>query len=803
MKLRLPAFLAGFLLVMSANAGEGCYIPSYYDQADFLVGSPATTGWVEGAFLNPAAWSLMPGSEVSFHWADKSLGQSNLDRWTLLVGVPHLGFAAQHWKSPHFSFTDYSLALAGGRRDLSLGLGYTWSRGEIGNLPRDDLFATGLIWRPCRQISLGTSGTFAFNHDDMRWILDAGIRPFGSPVLTLFGDTEIWDHQDFDKLEWGMGLAAELLPGLTLAGKLRNGGGFSLGFSLNLGRASATLIPHYSKDKDLSYTSYGLRWGYLKRSIFSQTFQHSKIYLSLRMKGEIGYQRYKLLDPTKTLTSLLLLLEEVKADDRYAGVALNLSDMHASWALVWELREKLKEVKAASKRVVIFVDNPGMRTYYLASVADCLVMDPEGIIMLPGMAMGRTYYRRMLDKLGLGFDEWRFFKYKSAFESLARQNMSEADREQRQALIDDFYAEIRKDISQGRGFAPSHFDQIVNREIALLPERAVQEGLVDSLGRWTDVKRIVKNLEKDGKRFVGMKKHEQMRYKEEEWGRPPEVAIVYGLGACAMDEGLRARSLARVIEGLRDDKNVKAVVFRADSPGGEALASDMVAEELKKTAKKKPVIVSQGWVAGSGGYWISMYGQKIVATPLTITGSIGVIGGWIWDKGLGDKIGLDYDHVQVGEHADLSGGMKLPFIDQTVPERNLTAEERLSVEKLIRTGYKRFVTKVAEGRHMSEEEVEKIAQGRVWSAREGKKIGLVDEIGGLEMAIRMAEEAAGIPAGRKVLWREVPQKGLIDLEKFKPKLIQMQEDTYEMEYLRMLIKAKGRPLPMVPPDWIP
>jgi len=382
--------------------------------------------------------------------------------------------------------------------------------------------------------------------------------------------------------------------------------------------------------------------------------------------------------------------------------------------------------------------------------------------------------------------------------------MSEADREQRQALIDDFYAEIRKDISQGRGFAPSHFDQIVNREMALLPERAVQEGLVDSLGRWSDVKRIVKNLEKEGKRFVGMKKHEQMHYKyEEEWGRPPEVAIVYGLGACAMDEGLKARSLARVIEGLRNDKNVKAVVFRADSPGGEALASDMVAEELKKTAKKKPVIVSQGWVAGSGGYWISMYGHKIIATPLTITGSIGVIGGWIWDKGLGDKIGLDYDHVQVGEHADLSGGMKLPFIDQTVPERNLTAEERSSVEKLIRTGYKRFVTKVAEGRHMSEEEVEKIAQGRVWSARDGKEIGLVDEIGGLEMAIRMAKEAAGIPAGRKVLWREVPQKGLIDLERFKPKLIQMQDDTYEMEYLRMLIKAKGRPLPMVPPDWIP
>ena len=279
-----------------------------------------------------------------------------------------------------------------------------------------------------------------------------------------------------------------------------------------------------------------------------------------------------------------------------------------------------------------------------------------------------------------------------------------------------------------------------------------------------------------------------------------------------MNSGITARKLKGVIESARNDESIKAIVFRVDSPGGDILASDIVAEELKKAAEDKPVIVSQGWVAGSGGYWISMYGDKIVASPWTITGSIGVIGLWIYNDGLGDKIGMSYDNVQVGEHADLGYGFRLPLIGVMIPERQLDTEERAYIEQMIRNWYQDFVSKVAEGRNMSEEAVHEIAQGRVWTGVTGKEIGLVDELGGLEKAIEMAREAAGIKPGAEVEIVELPEKGLLSPRLFQAKIFGTQEyplgipadidmDDPCFMYMRMFLQHNGQPLLMMPPEY--
>jgi protease-4 len=252
-------------------------------------------------------------------------------------------------------------------------------------------------------------------------------------------------------------------------------------------------------------------------------------------------------------------------------------------------------------------------------------------------------------------------------------------------------------------------------------------------------------------------------------------------------------------------------VLRADSPGGEVLPSDLVARELRETAKRKPVIVSQGGVAASGGYWISMYGDSIVAAPVTITGSIGVIAGWIWNKEFGDKIGFTYDGVKHGEHADLGLGIRLPVVGVMVPERPPTPEERDRAERLIRDTYEDFVSKVAAGRELDPKRVHEIAQGRVWSGRRGKDLGLVDELGGLWRSLQMAKDAAGIRSKRPVKITESPWLGTIDLSGLRPRFWGANEPApmavspsyplseAEANLLRHMIEAKGGPVLMTEP----
>ncbi|MBU2471907.1 MAG: S49 family peptidase, partial [Bacteroidetes bacterium] len=217
--------------------------------------------------------------------------------------------------------------------------------------------------------------------------------------------------------------------------------------------------------------------------------------------------------------------------------------------------------------------------------------------------------------------------------------------------------------------------------------------------------------------------------------------------------------------------------------------------------EKKPVIISQGYVAASGGYWLSMYGDTIVAAPNTITGSIGVIGGWLYNKGLKDTLGMSTDFVKVGKHADLGFGFRLPFIGVGIPDRNMTDEERSKVELMIKTMYKEFVTKVASGRKKQFDDIEPIAQGRVWSGYDGKQNGLVDVLGGLEIAIQIARDRAGICPKQDVKIVEYPEKGLIDMSFLQPKLFGVSiEDDPILNYIKFRLQHNGQPMPMLPID---
>ncbi|NIS37923.1 signal peptide peptidase SppA, partial [Candidatus Saccharibacteria bacterium] len=334
---------------------------------------------------------------------------------------------------------------------------------------------------------------------------------------------------------------------------------------------------------------------------------------------------------------------------------------------------------------------------------------------------------------------------------------------------------------------------------------ALEEGLVDTLCRWKDLNGVIKSVSGKGRSKLPLELLSERTNIYQNWGHPPYIAVVYALGVCAMDQGIKARQLEKTLLNLAEDNTVKAIVFRVDSPGGDGMASDVVAEALKKCAEKKPVVVSQGQVAASGGYWISMYGDKIVAAPNTITGSIGVIGGWIYDRGFSDKLGMTSDYTKSGKHAELGFGVRFPLLGIQLPARNLTEEEQQKVESLIKRMYDQFVQKVAAGRDLPEDSVRQVAQGRIYSGVDGKENKLVDEIGGLFTAVEIARTLAGIGDDAKYQIKEISKyKGFFDTDFLSPVSVrQTLEDDPTIQFLRMMAERPGYPFPILRPGTYP
>ncbi len=806
MKQLFLVLIASFTIILS---GTDVYSDEYFD---FLLTSPGSMAYGLYGYENPAMVKHVDYMDILFAWSnprDLSGTSGDLDRWGLFTAIPGaISFGAIHQRIGSSGFTDYRLGIGFGDRCKSFGIGYGWSTGKLSK-GRPNLITVGSLFRPVPYLSVGLWGSATTSGDEKTGSADIGIRPFANPLVTLFADYSIAEGQRAKDGQWSVGSAFEVLPGLRLIGRYFDDERYSLGLSIGLGRVTASTQAYYTKDEKKAkydHSTYAVRIGGIDRSPIRTRAMARRKYLEINLKGPIKYQRFKLFDRSHTLLGLLDEIDAAKEDPSIAGIAIHTGDMQANWELAWEVREKLKEFKKAGKRVVIYLEDASITKYHFASVADKVVMDPTGDMELMGMRLGRYYLKGTLEKLGIGFDELRFFKYKSAYETFARDSMSEGDREQLQAILEDFYDLARKDVCESRNMTPEEFDRLVNEEYFFMPEQAVEAGLVDTLAKWDDIDKVIEKIEGRPKKLVG--KSRLTRYsmlRDDYWGEKPRVAVIYALGECAMDQGIKARSLSRVIKGASEDKKIKAVVFRVDSPGGSATASDLVAEALKECSEKKPVIVSQGWVAGSGGYWISMYGDKIVAAPNTITGSIGVIGGYIYNKGLKEKLGMSTEVIKAGEHSDFGFGAPIPFLG-VLPDRPMSEEERAKAEYAIKKFYDMFVDKVAAARHTERQKIEQIAQGRIWSGIDGLSIGLVDEIGGIERAIEIAREKAGIRSKKTMCLVEMPEPPLIDISKLTPKLIGIESQSSRsnpaLEDLRFRIEHNGEIMPIVPFDLI-
>ena len=519
--------------------------------------------------------------------------------------------------------------------------------------------------------------------------------------------------------------------------------------------------------------------------------------------------------PTKTLRGLFKKLDALKTDDEIAGVIFKIEGVSVGWATLQEIRTKLHEFREGGKETIGYLESGGNAEYLLAAAMERVVLMPAGSLNLTGLRAEILFYKGLLDKLDIQADMLAMGKYKSGVEPYMRDGMSEAFRESMTALLDDLYAQLLDHIAESReGMTTERASDLINRG-PFTAEEAHQEKLVDALQYYDELLTDIKEASEDEEVQIVEPGYERKRKVPDmnsfaglmqllSMLNPPQraradaaenqIALIYASGPILpdFDSFLASMSvvtperLKKAFEKARADDSVQAVVFRIDSPGGSALASDLIWREIMLTQREKPVVVSMSNVAASGGYYIAMAAGTIVAHPSTLTGSIGVFGGKLNMKGLYNKIGLTKEIIAHGQNATL-------YSDYG----SFTPTERERVEKMMKTVYEDFVRKAATGRSKSFEEIDEIAQGRVWTGKQAKALGLVDELGGLDTALSIAKKQAGFADDDKV--------NLIVLPKQRPFLEEllerMIEDTESSIQVPLQLTANHPVLSMFGTQW--
>ncbi|MBN1411457.1 MAG: S49 family peptidase [Spirochaetales bacterium] len=807
-KIKILLFSFLILFILSTNLEAQSTIPSFHSHSPFiLLPSEGNDSGLYG-FLNPAALTHVLNPDF---YALTYLNNQTLltpDTWGLFFAVPHLSFGTFNTLTGDgVWYGRYRLSMGFGSKTFSFGTGYEWNSGSTEFTDPSNLMTAGFLFQPAAYLSIGLTETTNMAFTENETALTLGIRPLASDRITLFADYAFqtpgrWEDL-WDKGHASVGALVQPWDGVYLSGKYfpRNAG-FEVGFKISSGNFGVTSQVHYD-GKIFPSIMIGSRAGSYEESAAQKTILKNSEYLFLDLKGMCQY-RSGFFSNEPTLLSLLKTIDTAQNDPLIAGIAIDISGFYADREMLWEIRHKLAEFKQAGKHVIIYVDRAGLWMYYLASIADKVVMDPLGSFVFTGFLKGSTYLKEAMEKLGIGFEEWRLFTYKSAYEMISRDSMSEAEKEQWQAILESERLLVLNGIREARNIPDEKMEELINSVVLLDPEKALKSGLIDSIGRSEKLTDSVREIEGRDLPFRTPENlNSNLLSYETEWSEAPSIAVIYALGTVAMDFGMNARNLSQTIQKAADNPWIEALVIRVDSPGGDALASDYVAEAIRQCNLRKPVIISQGMMAASGGYWVSMYGNTIVTSPVTLTGSIGVAGGWFYDKGFKKTFGLSTDFIGIGDHADLGYGLVIPFINFSIPDRNLDVKEKAMFTESMQSLYGMFVNKVAKGRNKSPARIEKAAQGRIWTGEEAKKMYLTDEIGGLLDAINIARERADIPAGRRVSIIEMPElpffswdRNITDLLTSK---VKSQKDSSSMitDYFSLLIQSKGYPMPLV------
>ncbi|MFD3001723.1 signal peptide peptidase SppA [Pontibacter toksunensis] len=457
--------------------------------------------------------------------------------------------------------------------------------------------------------------------------------------------------------------------------------------------------------------------------------------------AELGFA-FGSLSSSDGLDEIKAAIRRAKTDDNVKGIFLNMILVDAGLAKLEEIRNELIDFKESGKFVVSYTDISTEKAYYLASVSDKIYLNPMGTIEFNGMSSELFFFKRLLDKLNIEAQIFKVGTYKSAVEPFFLEQASDANREQLNSFLNSINNYQLQNIAKSRGVDVAELKRVQDNLLVRDPEDAIEHKLITDVGYFDEAVSFMKEkmgIEQDAKlELVQLSKYKKVKDNIEVSTSKNRIAVIYAEGDIVDGEGdegnIGSRRFMDALRNARMDENVKAVVLRISSPGGSALASDVIWREIQLLKKEKPIIASMSDYAASGGYYIAMGCDTIVAHPNTITGSIGVFGVIPNIQGfLNETLGITVDHVSTGKFADM------PTIT-----RPMTEQEQEIVQNQINQIYETFTSKAAEGRDMSQDKLKEYASGRVWSGIEAKQRNLVDMYGGLEEAIAVAAKSANI-----------------------------------------------------------
>jgi protease IV len=464
--------------------------------------------------------------------------------------------------------------------------------------------------------------------------------------------------------------------------------------------------------------------------------------------GVIG----QFLDPPPTVRSITEALRKAKVDRRITGVIIRPTGTAALWAKVQEVRDAITDFRTSGKPVIGYLEQGGEQEFYLASVCDKVFLMPTASLDLTGVATYELFLKGTLDKIGAYPDALHIGEFKTASNIYTEKTYTPSHREMAESLNRDLYDQLVQGLAQARHKSEAEMRALIDHG-PFLPEDAVRAGLIDDVAYEDELDDKVQ-LASGSPRFVTDGEYRHVSAVGLGLNRGPRIAVVYAVGVISTGESsddaaqvVGSDSMVDHLRKVRADDSIKAVVLRIDSPGGSAIASDVIWREVLLTRAVKPVIASMSDVAASGGYYIAMPAHEIVAEPATLTGSIGVVMVKFVIDGTLDKLGMNIEQVTAGRYADIYS-----------PVRPFSPDERQKVLGQMQATYDAFVEKAASGRQMTPERIDAIAQGRVWTGKQAKDLGLVDELGGLQRALALARARAKIAEGSEVELVIYPQR---------------------------------------------
>ena len=435
------------------------------------------------------------------------------------------------------------------------------------------------------------------------------------------------------------------------------------------------------------------------------------------------------------LDDIMASIDKATDNDNIKGIYLHIGDFSASVASLQEIYKGLEKFKKTGRFIVAYADSYGNGTYYLSSIADKVYMNPSGTLALTGINISTVFFKDLLSKIGVEMQIFKVGTFKSAVEPFTQTSMSEANRLQLTTFINSIWTEITKTIARNRGISDTEVNLYADSGLFLDDaQTAVQHKLIDSLVYSSDMKEIIEKLvDKDYNALTINDMKLVARNKEYSKNR---IAIVYAVGeidGSNKNDGIDSEDISEDLLDIADNDKIKAVVLRINSPGGSAYGSEQIWKAVSVVKSKKPIVVSMGDYAASGGYYIACNTDRIFAQPTTLTGSIGIFGIFPNIGGLTDKLGIKFDNVKTNKYSDFEATY-----------RPMNTEERAILQRYINNGYELFTKRCAEGRNMNIDSLKAIAEGRIYSGTDAMRLGLVDEMGGLEEAIAFAAKKANI-----------------------------------------------------------